>query len=174
MGLPVAGFEVTGLLGAESADASDCSGRSALCEPTMLGTAGSTEVGSGVGNCLRIRVGGFDEAWGVLDDTLDATLAVFVAKPWLVVVVEECVVKDAKDAVGDVALEAGSALGSRPPAAPTELCSCCTSCWTSCCVASADRSRFPRRLVMVPINEPSKPVQWFGKRMGERIRITDR
>jgi hypothetical protein len=155
VGLLVAGFEVTEsslLATAESTEARiDCTGWSALCEPTMPGTAESTEVGSDVGNCLCIRDGGFDDVLGVLNDTLDAILAVAVAKPWLVVVVMECVVKDAEDA-GNVASEAGSALGSWPLAAPTELCSSFTSCSAIFCMVGIG-TVLPRRPVRTPNTE---------------------
>lgn len=162
MGLLVADFEVTEpslLTAAGSTEVrTDCTGWSALCELTMPGTAESTEVGSDVGNCLGIRDGGFDDAWGVLNDTLDAILAVPVAKPWLVVAVE-CVVKDAEDA-GDVASEEASALGSRPLAAPTELCSSFASCSVICCMVWGDSALIlPRMLSRTPNTEASKPVQ---------------
>jgi len=134
--LLVADPEVTEPCSSDTAEECEA-GSGTGSEPEGIGTGNDPE-GIGMGDCLRIRVGAVDDAWGVpeINDALGALLTVVVTKPTLGVVGGG----DDED-VEDFASEE-SALGTRPLAAPTGLGSPCSSCWvicsTICCMVWVD------------------------------------
>lgn len=124
-------------LATESTEAkTDCNDK--VCEGTMPGTAERTEVGSTGGSCLRIRVWGVDDAFGVatLLTVLLPIRSVETAKAWLVVV--------GKSVVEDVDSEEKAALASKPLVAV--FCSSCAICASCSASPAGTKVGFPRRL----------------------------